>query len=187
MVSSEWTQEAYLAAWQFASQAHEGQTYTIADSQKPVAYIYHIGGVAMEVIWALSCTESLDGDLAVQCALLHDVVEDTPMTLADVVDEFGHAVADGVSALTKNETLPTKREQMLDSLSRIQVQPPEIWLVKLADRIVNLSPPPPHWGREKVVAYQDEARLIYAKLGSASRLLARRLADRIEAYSLYIS
>ena len=40
------------------------------------------------------------GDLAVQCALLRDIIEDTYATSELLSNKFGQAVADGVSALT---------------------------------------------------------------------------------------
>ena len=97
-----------------------------------------------EVIAALPTTKLANPDLAVVCALLHDTVEDTPTPLDEIAAKFGNDVAAGVSALTKNDKLP-KPEQMADSLRRIREQPPEIAVVKLADRITNLSEPPHYW------------------------------------------
>ncbi|MEZ4637992.1 MAG: hypothetical protein R2856_24035 [Caldilineaceae bacterium] len=71
---------------------------------------------------------------------------------------------------------------MTDSLHRIQQQPHEVWLVKLADRIVNLQPPPPHWHAAKIAAYREEARTILAVLGPADAYLAQRLAEKIKIY-----
>ena len=59
-------------------------------------------------------------------------------------------IAAGAMALTKNETLPAKREMMPDSLSRIKRQQKQIWVVKVADRIYNLQAPPYYWNKEKV-------------------------------------
>ncbi len=52
-------------------------------------------------------------------------------------------------------------------------------MVKLADRIVNLQPPPGHWTREKRAASLDEAGLILARLGEASQSLAGRLGQKM--------
>lgn len=64
---------------------------------------------------------------------------DTEATYEEVTSLFGKSVADGVNALTKNESLPAKHEQMMDSLTRIKMQPVEIWMVKLADRNCRLK------------------------------------------------
>ncbi|NNJ13191.1 bifunctional (p)ppGpp synthetase/guanosine-3',5'-bis(diphosphate) 3'-pyrophosphohydrolase [Chloroflexales bacterium ZM16-3] len=172
-----WSQERYLAAYHFAARAHQGQIYTGTD----LPYIMHLSFVSMEVIAALREEPGRDGDLAVQCALLHDVIEDTPLGYAEVAAAFGQSVANGVLALTKDESLP-KGEQMADSLRRICLQPAEVWMVKLADRVTNLQPPPAHWTPAKIMRYRDEAEQIYAALAGASPALARRLREKIDGY-----
>ena len=186
LMSSRWSQETYVKAWDFATVAHHGHTYEGPIEGQQIDYINHVGSVAMELIWALSECESVDGDLSVQCALLHDVIEHTEFTYDQVRSAFGQAVADGVSALTKNESLPTEYEQMVDSLVRIKQQPTEVWMVKLADRITNMSAPPSCWSREKMIFYQNEARLILEQLGSANKLLKSRLSSKIDSYQVFI-
>lgn len=181
-----WSQDSYLKAWHFATRAHGDQTYKGSLPGEVRPYINHLGSVAMELIWVLPYTEGVDGNLAVQCALLHDVLEDTPTPYQDVLDAFGPAVAAGVQALTKDETLPGKQAQMEDSLARIRQQPREVWMVKLADRITNLSPPPFHWDEQKIAHYRDEAKMILDALGDANTLLAERLAQRIDNYGTYL-
>ena len=116
-----------------------------------------------------------------KCALLHDTLEDTEVSYSDLSLLFTKTVADGVQALSKNPQLP-KAEQMRDSLARIQQQPYEVWLVKLADRINNLQYAPPYWSEAKIQAYKDEAELILQSLGAASAVLSQRLAERIQVY-----
>jgi len=175
-----WSQEAYLAAWHFAAEAHRGQK--VPGSKSP--YIVHVAAVAMEVIAALR-EETVDHpDLAVQCALLHDTVEDTDTSAEDLAERFGAAVTGGVAALSKRGDL-AKPEAMRDSLERISAQPREIAMVKLADRITNLQPPPDFWTAEKCTAYRAEAQDIHAALAGASPYLAARLAAKIEAYAAY--
>lgn len=176
-MGSTWSQERYLRTIRFAAEAHNGQTITGTD----LPYLLHLSLVAMEVIGALATEPGLDGDLAVQCALLHDIVEDTGVAEAQVAERFGAAVASGVLALTKDAGLP-KPQQMPDSLARIRAQPREVWMVKLADRICNLQPPPDHWGVERVARYRDEASEILAALGEASPSLAARLREKIALY-----
>jgi (p)ppGpp synthase/HD superfamily hydrolase len=60
-----------------------------------------------------------------------------------------------------------------------------IKLVKLADRISNLAPPPYYWTKEKIRGYREEAIEIYTALHSASRFLAARLQEKIDAYKAY--
>ncbi len=76
-----WSQDLYLKAWNFASNAHKDQKLPGSD----IPYINHIGSVAMEVMAAIAQSSSVaNPDLAVQCALLHDTVEDTRTTYEQV-------------------------------------------------------------------------------------------------------
>jgi len=172
-----WDQDRYTAASRFAATAHVGQT--VPGSELP--YLLHITLVAMEVSAALRAEPGHDEDLAMSCALLHDTIEDTQVRFEQLEAHFGRPIAEGVLALSKAEALP-KDQQMPDSLRRIRAQPREVWLVKLADRIVNMQPPPKHWDGTKIAQYKAEARTILAALGEASPLLAARLAQKIEAY-----
>lgn len=185
---STWTPDVWHEAWSFAAQAHHGQRFP--GSELP--YLVHIGAVAMEVSHAIARRAAIGSpvaapDLAITCALLHDVVEDTSIELEQIAARFGQAVADGVSALTKREAVGDKPAQMRDSLDRIRSQPREIWLVKLADRITNLQAPPHYWDVDKIRHYQAEARDIHAALASACPVLGPRLAAKIDAYSRYAS
>lgn len=169
------TPDDYRQVLTFAARAH-------ADQRTPhgLPYLHHVCLVAMEVDLALRQT-GLDADLAIRCALLHDTIEDTDTTEADVAAAFGEAVAAGVLALTKDERLP-KAERMPDSLRRILRQPDEIAAVKLADRICNLGPPPPYWKADRIDGYRAEAQTILDALGHADATLAGRLAACIAAY-----
>ena len=176
-----WNQDKYIKAWNFASKAHNGQLVPSSD----IPYINHIGLVAMEAMSAIANGGVENPDLLIQCALLHDTVEDTSITYENIENEFGVEVADGVLALSKDLNLP-KSEQMFYSLARIRLQPKEIWMVKLADRITNLQPPPKHWGSEKIKDYQSEALVIMITLGEACPFLAERLEAKISDYGQWI-
>lgn len=183
MLKQLWSPNLYRQAYQFAAQAHIGQTVPGTE----ISYLMHLSFVTMETMTALCQDPPKENpDLAVQCALLHDVIEDTETTYEDVQRQFGTAVADGVLALTKDSALSTKAEKMQDSLQRLLHQPREVQMVKLADRITNLAPPPLHWEDEKRRNYQQEARMIYSVLHPASRSLAERLTMKIKEYDQYL-
>lgn len=167
----------FTSALVFAATRH--LTQTVPGTELP--YIVHVTMVAAEVIEALSVQPVANPELAVLCALLHDTIEDTATSHQDLATTFGVAVADGVQALSKSAMLP-KELQMGDSLRRIQLQPTEVWMVKLADRIANLKSAPAMWSQNKRRAYRDEAVVIADALGSASLLLHMRLRSRIEKY-----
>ena len=176
-----WQQDKYIKACKFAAEAHNGQLVPGTD----LPYLVHLSLVSMEVIAAIGKDDRYDADLAMQCAWLHDTIEDTKTTYDDILYNFGVAVADGVQALTKDKRLP-KAAQMADSLRSIKDQPKEVWAVKMADRITNLQPPPSHWSQEKIAKYRIEALLIHDELREANEMLADRLYAKAEAYKAFM-
>ena len=171
--------DRYAAALRFAAEKHEGQRMTGSD----LPYLVHVVSVTGEVLAALE--PALDADLAIGCALLHDTLEDTATTYAELVGLFGAPIADGVLALSKLDDAIPKPDRMADSLRRIRLEPREVWIVKLADRITNLAAPPASWSSAKRIAYRDEAIQIADTLAGASPLLEARIRTRIAAYSGY--
>ncbi len=175
-----WNQDLYQKAIAFAGHAHRNQVVP----SKEYNYVVHIANVAAEVARAMFEENLGDCDLAIQCALLHDVLEDTDTIQDQLEAEFGKKVMEGVLALTKNSELD-KKDRMADSLFRIKKQGREIACVKMADRITNLQNPPTHWTREKIATYLAEAEMIHAELGYASKYLSNRLKQKIEEYRGY--
>ena len=174
--------DLYARAWEFVTLKHLGQTYGGRSADQQIPYISHLASVAAEVASAIAGEPGWDAGLAIQCALLHDVLEDTNATFDEVSGEFGIAVARGVQALSKDARLDTSAQRMQDTLRRIQLEPKEVWAVKLADRIANLYHPPFYWNAEKIAQYKVEARTILDAFGSANPKLAARLAGKIAAY-----
>ncbi|MDF1697757.1 MAG: HD domain-containing protein [Saprospiraceae bacterium] len=176
-----WSIDELQEVWQLASKLHNGQKY--GDRME---YLNHIGSVTFEILNAVNHEKDMNADLAIKCAILHDSIEDTEQSFEDVKMLFGQQVAHGVMALTKNEGLEGKEKMMLDSLSRIQQQPKEIWAVKMADRICNLQKPPAYWTNQKKIKYQKEAQLIHKKLKDGNKFLAARLERKINEYVTFI-
>ncbi len=171
-----WNQELFKRTLDFAAKAHGEQK--ILGTGAP--YVVHVVKVTSEILRVADGT--FDVDLAMQCALLHDCMEDAGVTFVQLEHAFGLKVAQGVHALTKDERV-AKVDRMNDALRRIRLQPREVWLVKLADRITNLEPAPPQWSEEKVREYRAEAHVIHDALHEAHAGLAARLSEKIAAYS----
>ena len=114
----------------FATEAHAGQ---VDKAGRP--YIFHPVGVAASL---------LHTDAVHVCvALLHDVVEDTPVTIEEIEEEFGEEVAGPVALLTKPDPTtdpgtPTDDAQYDAYLDGICADPVAA-RVKLADLRHNLS------------------------------------------------
>ena len=171
-----WNPELFHETLYFAAGAHEGQ---FVPGQN-YSYVVHLIGVCMEALRA-SLIEPSDSNFIMQCSLLHDTMEDTPVTLNILQDRFGDEVAEGVLAMTRQEG-----ESMADYLRKIARQKKEVWMVKLADRIWNMHEPPEHWDVGKRKEYQEEAREILETLKRGSPYLAARLSDKIYAYNRYL-
>jgi (p)ppGpp synthase/HD superfamily hydrolase len=180
-----WSPEEYARALRFATVAHRNQK--VPGTELP--YIVHVAQVAAEVIASFIAEPQYPAEeqnVAVLAALLHDTREDTKTGYAELSAIFGASVADAVEALTKRASVGDKPAQMADSLARIQQQPSSLWRVKLADRLTNMTAPPPYWTHEKRHQYREEALRIHAALGAASPYLADRLASRIRDYERYL-
>lgn len=160
-----------LAAW-----AHYGQVTKFGDP-----YITHPTAASYELLAAQAAGEDFDIDLAVVTALLHDVVEKSDVTIKSIRKDFGQAVAEGVAAMTKNESLP-KEEQLRDSILRILDQPREIAMAKMADRISSMLPVALEWNADKIATILGNAEMIHRMLGEASPFLAKRLEKKIRLY-----
>jgi (p)ppGpp synthase/HD superfamily hydrolase len=78
-------------------------------------------------------------DQAVQVAgLLHDVVEDTDWTVADVRDRFGRDVAALVAAVTEDGSIPHYRRRKRFLREQIAAAGPEALDIALADKVASL-------------------------------------------------
>ena len=175
-------QEKYQKAIRFAGEKH-------GDQKMPgstISYMVHISNVAMEILSAYFLQPDFDVDFAVQVALLHDVIEDTDTGYEELKTAFSERIADAVLALSKNKDIPDKSERIKDSLKRILQLENEVGMVKLADRITNLQPPPRHWTKEKIGKYHREARNIHESLKHCNKYLSLRLQQLIGTYNLYL-
>ncbi|TYP73816.1 RelA/SpoT family protein [Paenibacillus methanolicus] len=119
-------------AYEFAEAAHHGQ---VRKSGEP--YILHPVAVA-EVLVNMQMDV-----LSIIAALLHDVVEDTTVPLAEVRERFGETVAMIVDGLTKLEKIQfrSKEEQQNENYRKMflaMAQDIRVILIKLADRLHNM-------------------------------------------------
>ena len=73
-------------------------------------YVIHLSDVAMEILIASQHTVNFNTKLAVQAALLHDVMEDTKTTKEELQEIYGEEVTNAVSALTKTYYFHQKYE-----------------------------------------------------------------------------
>jgi guanosine-3',5'-bis(diphosphate) 3'-pyrophosphohydrolase len=101
------------------------------------------------------------------CALLHDTVEDTDITLEDIQREFGNEIAKIVDGLTKIATvMDTNTSQQAENFRKILLtltDDPRVILIKLADRLHNMRTLD-SLKREKQLKIASETVYVYAPL-----------------------
>lgn len=145
-------------AYRFSEEAHRGQKRLTGEP-----FVTHCVEVA-KILAELQ----LDS-VTVACGLIHDVVEDTRITVPDVEREFGKEIAGIVDGLTKIAKLPsggTKEERQVESYRKLLLsiaKDARVIIVKLADRLHNMRTldPLPDEKRRRIAA---ETRDLYAPL-----------------------
>ena len=162
-------------AYEVASKAHHG-----VKRRSGEPYITHPLSVA-----ALLIDLGLDS-ASIAAALLHDVVEDTEITKADVKNEFGEEVANLVDGVTKlgQITFSTMEEQQAENLRKMLLamsQDIRVMLIKLCDRLHNMrtmAAMPDQKRRDKAL----ETMEVYAPI--AHRLGMNNVQEELEDRSL---
>src|SRR6476661_8504052 len=114
------------------------------------------------------CVEEIGlGIRSTICALIHDTVEDTDITLQDIHREFGSEIAKIVDGLTKISTvLDTNTSQQAENFKKILLtltDDPRVILIKLADRLHNMRTMD-SMKREKQLKICSETVYVYAPL-----------------------
>jgi GTP diphosphokinase / guanosine-3',5'-bis(diphosphate) 3'-diphosphatase len=144
-------------AFRFAAKAHAGQQRRSGEE-----FIQHPYSVAR------ICAELQLDDWTIAAALLHDVVEDTDVTLDEVTAEFGEEIAqlvDGVTKLTRVHFQSREQAEAENYRKMIlaMAQDPGVILIKLADRLHNLRTIE-YLGKQKQVQKAREGLEVYAPL-----------------------
>ncbi|WP_020538336.1 RelA/SpoT family protein [Lewinella cohaerens] len=159
-------QKNIRGAYELAVEAHAAQR---RKSGEP--YILHPIAVAR------ICAEEIGlGPTAIVAALLHDVVEDTDITLTDLQDQFGPQITKMVDGLTKLDGAYNSDSPQAENFKKVLstlVEDVRIVLIKMADRLHNmrtLGAMPPH----KQLKIAAETSYIYAPLAHRLGLYAFR-------------
>ena len=148
-----------MKAYEFANKQHENQ---LRKSGEP--YIIH----PLEVANILAELE-MDED-TICAALLHDVVEDTPVTIEDINKLFGESVAEMVAGVTKLNTLSytSAQEQQVEDYRKMFLamgKDIRVILIKLADRLHNMRTLK-YLSRDRQIANAKETMDLYAPLAN---------------------
>ncbi len=147
-------------------------------AQEP--YVNHLLEVARLVAEA---TGGQDPNLVV-AALLHDAIEDQPVSRAAIAQEFGEDVAGLVMEATDDKSLPKEQRKRLQ-VEHAAEKSPRAAILKLADKTSNLAAmvvsPPASWGTSRRLEYVHWAREVVAGLRVENAWLQERFADAADA------
>lgn len=157
--------ELILRAYRFAEHAHKGQK-----RQSGEPYITHCLAVAM-ILTELRVPPSV-----VAAGLLHDTVEDTGVTLADIRSEFGAEIENLVDGVTKLAQLPgvSRSDQNLEQL-KIEEE-----LQKEAELRGRSGPQETERDRSRRARLTSETlRKTFLAMGEDIRVVLIKLADRL--------
>ena len=161
-------------AWEFCLEHHKGQKRL---SGEP--YVLH----PLEV--ALVLAEMKLDSTAIAAGLLHDAVEDTPVTTEDITAKFGEQVAHIVEGVTKIDKIQfaNREDRQAENVRKMllaMVSDVRVVLIKLADRLHNMRTLE-HMPPEKQQSIARETLDIYAPL--AHRLGMGKVRGELEDLS----
>ena len=173
----EYNLDVITRAYRLAESSHHDQKRL---SGSP--YISHPVAVACILVELGMDTES------VAAGLLHDVVEDTPISLEQVKKEFGAEIAGLTDGVTKLGRIPysSREVQQAENLRKMLIAMSEdirVIIVKLADRLHNMRTSE-FWSPQKQRDKALENMEVYAPI--AHRLGIRAVKEELEDLSLRI-
>lgn len=162
-------------AYRLADESHSGQKRLSGDS-----YISHPVAVACILVELGMDSESI------AAGLLHDVVEDTPITLEQIGKDFGEDIAKLINGVTKLGRIPysSREEQQAENIRKMLIAMAEdirVIIIKLADRLHNMRTGR-FWKPQKQRDKALENMEVYAPI--AHRLGIRAVKEELEDLSL---
>lgn len=168
----------------FALRVHAGQ---FRGGQKRYPFIVHPAEVAALV------KKSGGTPAEIAAAWLHDIVEDTPTTLGEIVMRFGVEVSNIVDGLTDPRAfsdLPLP-ERKMQQARRVIYESDSVKRIKMADQISNVRllalNPPLDFNRKTCLTYSIGAALVVGACAEVSKFLETKFTEAykllIEAYS----
>lgn len=156
-----------IRAAAFAAHKHRNQRRKDSDASP---YINHPIALAN----VLANEAGLVDSIVLTAALLHDTLEDTDTTLAELEAEFGQTIAGIVLEVTDDKSLPKAERKRLQVEHAAHISQPAK-LVKLADKICNLrdvaNSPPADWPLERRREYFEWARSVVDQMRGTHAIL----------------
>ncbi|MCQ3938140.1 MAG: phosphohydrolase [Chloroflexi bacterium] len=138
-----------LKAMRFSAEKHNDQRRR---DSKASPYINHPIQVA-ETLWSLG---GVRDEALLAAAILHDTIEDTDATPAEIKREFGEEILSLVLEVTDDKSLPKEVRKQLQ-IETAAKKSPRAKLLKLADKLCNIHDlihsPPSNWSLKRKQEY----------------------------------
>ena len=164
-----------LQALHFAAAKHRDQRRKGAEASP---YINH----PIEVAELLARVGEVTDSVVLQAAILHDTLEDTQTTPAELDAIFGPEVREVVAEITDDKQLPKAERKRLQIVHAPQLST-RAKLVKLADKIANvrsiIDTPPAEWSLERKREYLDWSERVVAGCRGSNAALERAFAETL--------
>lgn len=175
--------EAVLRAAVFAAERHAPQRRK-GTAAEP--YVNHLLEVACMV-----ASVADQGDInVVIAAVLHDSIEDTPTSKAELIERFGADVAALVEEVTDNKSLP-KAERKRLQVENAPKKTRRAQMIKLADKISNLRAilvsPPVNWDLDRQREYFEWAQRVIGGLTAPHPALKTRFDEAVRQFEESLS
>lgn len=145
-----------IQAAHFAADKHRDQR---RKGVRNTPYINH----PLEVAERLSTVAGISDPVVLAAAILHDTIEDTETTRAELAEKFGNEIAALVAELTDDVGLTWQQRKRQEIEHSLHLSP-RAKLIKLADKTCNVadtvSNPPGEWTLSRRRDYLEFARLV---------------------------
>ncbi len=178
MVFDEKDLDMLLRALNFAATKHRNQRRKGRDTSPYVNHPIHV----LTLLWEVGQVRAVP---TLAAAVLHDTLEDTDTTTAELEQHFGAEVRTLVQEVSDDKSLPkdARKQLQIEHAPHISVQAK---LIKLADKIDNIRDivldPPADWSHARLVAYLDWSIQVVAGLRGCNAALEARY-DQVLAES----
>ncbi|MFX0004995.1 MAG: HD domain-containing protein [Candidatus Hodarchaeota archaeon] len=156
--------------WNAITYAFEKYNNLKRDNDLP--YIIHPIRVTL-ILRAYGFNEFDNEDLMI-ATLLHDLLEDTNLTINEIENRFGKRVASIVAESTKPKDL--NKDLWLENFKNYSK---EAKIIKIADRIDNLLDME-KWDEKRQISYLNQSKIIVTSCGDANRELTNKLDGIIQ-------
>ena len=173
----------FLQAISFAAKKHRLQKRKGADEEPYVNHVLEVANLLANV----GKVEDFDILIA---AVLHDTVEDTGTTEAEITEKFGTAVGKMVMEVTDDKLLPKTRRKTLQ-IEHAPHLSNGAKLIKLGDKISNIRDvsqnPPDGWSKERRVEYINWGEKVINGLRGTNENLEKHFDELIASAKAKIS